>query len=61
MLAMGGTLWLAMGDAESWMHWSLTERLIRLTAIVLLGAASYFGALWLVGFRVKDFRRKASE
>ncbi len=61
MLAMGGTLWLAMGDTESWMHWSLTERLIRLTAVVLLGAASYFGALWLVGFRPKDFRRKASE
>ncbi len=61
MLVMGLTLWLSMGDAADWMRWPLAERLIRLTATVLLGATAYFGALWLAGFRLADFKRKASE
>ena len=29
--------------------------------IVLAGAATYFAALWLLGFRLADFSRKAVE
>ena len=61
MLMMGGALWLSTGDAADWMHWSLAERLIRLSAVVALGAVAYFCTLWMTGFRLKDFKRRASE
>ena len=61
MLVMGGTLWFTGGDAADWLRWSLTERLQRLTVIVLLGAAVYFATLWVTGFRLRDFKRRAAE
>jgi putative peptidoglycan lipid II flippase len=61
MLVMGATLWFSMGDSADWMHWSLAVRLTRLSAIVTVGAAAYFAALWLTGIRLKDFKRRASE
>jgi hypothetical protein len=27
----------------------------------LLGAGTYFASLWLLGFRIKDFARRAAE
>jgi putative peptidoglycan lipid II flippase len=61
MLVMGATLWFAGGDAADWLRWSLTERLQRLTVIVILGAAVYFATLWVAGFRLRDFKRRAAE
>jgi len=61
MLVMSGTLWYSMGNSADWTRWSLTERLVRLGVVVILGAVAYFGALWLVGFRLANFRRRASE
>jgi putative peptidoglycan lipid II flippase len=61
MLVMGLVLWFAGGDPADWMRWNLVERLLRLSLIVALGAASYFAALWLTGFRIKDFKRRAAE
>lgn len=61
MLAMGGALWFSMGETADWTRWSLAERLIRLAAVVMAGAAAYFGALWLTGIRLRDFKRRASE
>lgn len=61
MLVMGSVLWLSMGNVADWTRWSLTERLIRLAVVVALGAVAYFAALWLTGFRLADFRRRASE
>ena len=61
MLALGLTLWFSMGREADWMHWSMVVRLTRLSVVVVLGAAAYFSALWLVGFRLADFKRRASE
>ena len=36
-------------------------RAAQLTGIVLAGAATYFAALALLGFRVADFSRKGVE
>ena len=33
----------------------------NLVWVVLLGMATYFAALWLLGFRIADFSRKAAE
>ncbi|MBL8471002.1 MAG: murein biosynthesis integral membrane protein MurJ [Rhodocyclaceae bacterium] len=60
LAVMGGVLWWSAGDTQFWLASSGKERLIRLCGIVLLGIASYFGMLYALGFRLKDFRRRAA-
>ena len=61
MLAMGAALWLGAGEEGSWMRWDLMTRLWRLSALVVGGAVVYFSVLWLSGFRLADFKRRAAE
>lgn len=61
MLAMGATLWFSMGVETSWLENSMVERLARLAWIIPLGAGSYFATLWILGFRLGDFKRRAAE
>ncbi len=58
LLAMGFILWFLSGTDTSWLSDSAVSRAGRLTAIVLIGAGSYFAALWLLGFRLKDFSKQ---
>jgi len=60
MTLMGLGLWFAGGTANEWLHWTLTERLLRLALLVTLGATIYFAALWLTGFRLNDFKRRGA-
>jgi putative peptidoglycan lipid II flippase len=60
LLAMGVLLWLAKGPSELWLASPSGERALRLAALVLLGAASYFGALWLCGLRPRDFIKRTA-
>jgi putative peptidoglycan lipid II flippase len=39
----------------------LPERVVRLAAVCAAGAAAYFAALWLLGFRLRDFSRRDVE
>lgn len=55
---MGIVLWLAMGSNVSWLADSAMTRAMRLCWVIILGACSYFGALWLLGFRIKDFTKQ---
>jgi putative peptidoglycan lipid II flippase len=55
---MAALLALASGAADAWIAYSLAERGTRLAALVLLGSASYFGTLFALGFRIRDFRRR---
>ena len=61
LLVMGTTLWFCAGSNADWLHWKLTERLLRLGLLVTLGASAYFATLWLSGFRLADFKRQAAE
>ena len=61
LLVMGVTLWFCAGNNADWLHWKLTERLLRLGLLVTLGASAYFATLWLSGFRLADFKRRAAE
>jgi putative peptidoglycan lipid II flippase len=61
LLVMGTTLWLAMGQENAWFDYSTPTRVGRLSALVIVGAGSYFATLWLLGFRMKDFKRRAAE
>jgi len=49
-------LWLG-GPASYWLAASLWEKIPRLAGVCAAGAAAYFGALWLLGFRLTDFNR----
>ena len=55
--AMGTLLWYVAGDGKLWQALSIGGRVWRLTWVVALGAGTYFAVLWLLGFRLADFKR----
>ncbi len=57
--AMSALLWVVSGSDAGWLVAGAAARALQLTGIVMLGAATYFGALWLLGFRLADFSRRA--
>jgi putative peptidoglycan lipid II flippase len=61
LLVMAAVLWGAMGRESWWLAAAWQQRAVGLLGIVCLGAAVYFATLWLLGFRVKDFARRAAE
>jgi putative peptidoglycan lipid II flippase len=60
LAAMGLALWFAAGLDIDWLAMPKLERMLRLASLVVGGAVAYFGVLWLLGFRLKDFRRQAA-
>jgi len=58
---MATVLWLGSGADASWLVMGAAARAANLTWVVLLGTASYFMALWLLGFRLADFSRRSAE
>ena len=61
ILAMAGALWLGMGKDTNWLKDGLLDRVTHLAWLVPLGAATYFATLWTLGFRLRDFKRRAAE
>jgi len=59
VIAMGAVLWFAAGAGAGWLAAGAAARAARLAGIVALGTAVYFGTLWLLGFRLADFSRRA--
>jgi putative peptidoglycan lipid II flippase len=60
LLGMGIVLWLAKGEDAAWLGATVWWRVGRISMLVALGVATYFGSLWLLGFRLRDFARKAA-
>jgi putative peptidoglycan lipid II flippase len=60
LYVMGGALWWAMGSEQQWMTMTLWPKVIHLSALVLVGSVTYFGALWLMGVRPHQFAKKAA-
>jgi putative peptidoglycan lipid II flippase len=59
--AMATVLWLAMGTSAEWLAGGVLERALRLAWVVSAGAATYFVVLWALGFRVRDFVKRAAD
>ena len=59
MVVMGAVLWFAAGDAAQWLSGGVLARAGRLAGVVAAGAATYFAALWAMGFRLRDFQKRA--
>jgi putative peptidoglycan lipid II flippase len=58
LLVLGGVLWFAAGTDASWLAMSGAQRALQLGAVVGGGILAYFATLWLLGFRLRDFRRR---
>ena len=46
------------GTAAVWLSVGGLQRAARLACVIAAGGATYFAALWLLGFRVSDFARR---
>ncbi len=57
--ALAVTLWFGMGSEQSWLSSSGWPRVLRLSALVAGGVAVYFAVLFMLGFRPRDFSRRA--
>ena len=60
LLVMAAVLYFAMGDASSWLAFSLIRRLLYISGLVVLGGVSYFAMLMLLGFRPRDYIRRVN-
>ena len=60
LLLLGTTLWVAAGEATWWLGASGVDRGIRLSWVVAVGLAVYFGALWVGGVRPRHFSKRAA-
>jgi putative peptidoglycan lipid II flippase len=58
MVAM---LFYAMGDTQWWLAAGFLDRILRLSLLVGGGIVLYFAALGLMGFRPRQFARRAAE
>jgi len=60
VIAMALVLHYAAGSDATWLAYKLMPKLIHLTGLLVLGSATYFLALWLMGIRVKDFMHRTT-
>ncbi|MBK7022133.1 MAG: murein biosynthesis integral membrane protein MurJ [Sulfuritalea sp.] len=60
LLVLGCVLWFTAGADTTWLAMSGEQRILKLAGAVCGGIASYFATLFLLGFRLRDFRRLAA-
>ena len=60
LIALGCALWFAMGSESDWLAMNVAARLFRLGWLVPFGVAVYFATLWLLGFRLNDFKKRVT-
>lgn len=58
VIVMAVSVHFAAGADNLWLAYALWEKMIRLLGLLILGSGTYFGILWLLGIRVKDFIRR---
>jgi putative peptidoglycan lipid II flippase len=58
--ALGAILWFGCSDDSAWLAMSGRQRMTQLSGLVLGGIAGYFATLWLLGFRLRDFRLRSA-
>lgn len=58
--AMAIALHYAAGDDALWMAYALMPKLLHLVGLLVLGSATYFVSLWLMGIRIKDFMHRTT-
>jgi putative peptidoglycan lipid II flippase len=61
LAALAAILWSGMGEAAWWLEHGALDRVLRLAPLVLAGIAGYFATLLALGFRLRDFVKRAAE
>jgi putative peptidoglycan lipid II flippase len=56
---MGGAIWWLAGAETDWLKMSTIARCIKLAWVIAAGAIVYFASLWVMGFRLQDFKKRA--
>jgi len=59
LLALGLALWFGMGAEQSWLTRTGWPRILHLAVLVAGGVAVYFAVLAALGFRPRDFSKRA--
>lgn len=59
VLLMSAVLLVGMHYMPAWEQGQMLERFLRLGVLILAGVVTYFGSLFVFGFRPRDFARKA--
>jgi len=57
--AMCVVLWLLAGSTGEWLSAAGSHKILWLSYTVAAGGAAYFASLWMLGFRLADFNRRA--
>lgn len=52
---MAGVLWWLMAPAEMWLEYSIWNRVVKLSWLIILGVAVYFLALYVSGVKLRSF------
>ena len=60
LAVMATGLWFGMGHEAQWLGYGFLQRATHLAALVAGGMAVYFACLWVMGFRLAQFRRRAA-
>ena len=60
LAAMALVLAIATGTETWWLEAPAHARVLRMSGLVAAGAGVYFGTLWLLGFRLRDFSRRVA-
>jgi len=60
LAAMALVLWSAKGPERWWLAAPGMTKAMAVTGLVLLGGATYFACLWLLGIRPREFARRAA-
>jgi putative peptidoglycan lipid II flippase len=58
LFVLAAVLFWLSGPPSYWLAATLWEKVGRLAGVCAAGVAAYFGALWLLGFRLADFSRR---
>lgn len=56
---MGGAIWWPSGAEMDWLHMTAMAKIVKLTWVIAAGVAVYFVSLWVMGFRMRDFAKRA--
>lgn len=58
VLLMALVLYYVVGSHQTWLGYTLVPKLMHLLLLLVVGSATYFVALYLMGIRIKDFMRR---
>ncbi|EMG6527506.1 murein biosynthesis integral membrane protein MurJ [Providencia rettgeri] len=59
LIVMGAVLFGVLHFMPSWQEGNMLMRMLRLIGVVIVGAGSYFVALYVLGFRPRDFMKRS--